>query len=226
MITRADKGTSLVILPIEQYDSKIADFISKNDFQTTTKDPTNSFQSQIRKVLNDSTNLIPPETKWRYTNMNPTAPTMKGLIKLHKPEHPNRPVVNWRGAPAYKLLTLFSHKIKLLAPLPNKFNLENTTDLIKRLNDTSILPQFALASLDITKLYTNVPVAETKKTIAKNLEENQTDPKSLQELLNWYDNIAQQNYFTNKEEILIQKDDLAMGAPTSGFDSRIFSTKP
>jgi hypothetical protein len=39
MITRADKGNSLIIL-------------------TITKNPTNSFQSQIRKVLNDSKNLI------------------------------------------------------------------------------------------------------------------------------------------------------------------------
>jgi hypothetical protein len=109
--------------------------------------------------------------------MNPTAPSIKGLIKLHKPEHSIRPLVNWRGAPAYKLARLFSQKIKLLAPLPNKYNLENTTDLIMRLHDTLILPQFALSSRDITNLYTNVPVAETRKIIATNLEDNQVDPK-------------------------------------------------
>ena len=43
-------------------------------------------------------------------------PSIKGLIKLHKPEHPIRPVVNWRGAPAYKLAQLFTQKFKLLAP--------------------------------------------------------------------------------------------------------------
>ena len=54
MITCADKGNSLVILPTEKYDSKIADFIRMNDFQTTTKDPTKFFQSQIRRVRNYS----------------------------------------------------------------------------------------------------------------------------------------------------------------------------
>jgi hypothetical protein len=63
MITRADKGNSLVILSIEQYDSKLADFIRTNDFQTTKKDPTKSFQTQIRRLLKDGKNLIPPETK-------------------------------------------------------------------------------------------------------------------------------------------------------------------
>jgi hypothetical protein len=50
MVTRADKGNSLVILPIKQYDSKISDFILANKFQTTTQDPTNSLQSQVRKI--------------------------------------------------------------------------------------------------------------------------------------------------------------------------------
>jgi hypothetical protein len=41
-------------------------------------------------------------------------------------------------------------------------------------------------------------------------------------MLNWYDTITQQNYFTNKGEILIQKDGLAMGAPTSGLVAEFF----
>ena len=94
MITRADKGNSLVILPTEQYDSKIADFVRMDDFQTTTKDPAKSFQSQIRRVLNNTKNLIPPETKCKNTNMNPTAPSIEGLIKPHKLEHPIQALVN------------------------------------------------------------------------------------------------------------------------------------
>jgi hypothetical protein len=48
----------------------------------------------------------------------------------------------------------------MMTPLPNTHNLENTRDLIKKLEDTLILPQFALASLDITSLYTNIPVKD------------------------------------------------------------------
>jgi hypothetical protein len=120
------------------------------------------------------------------------------------------------------LLSYVSQKIKLLAPLPDKYKLGNTTDLIMRLHDTPILPQFALASLDITNLYTNVPVAETRKIIATNLEDNQVDPKIRHELLKWYDTITQKNYFSNKGEIFIQKDGLAMGAPTSGLRAEFF----
>jgi hypothetical protein len=77
MIAHTDKGNSLMILPIKQYDSKITDLIQANNFQTTKRDSTKTFQSQGRKVVTDSKTLIPQEIKWKYVNMNPTAPTKK-----------------------------------------------------------------------------------------------------------------------------------------------------
>jgi len=123
-------------------------------------------------VIADSKTLITQEIKWKYVNMNPTAPPIKGLIKMHKPEQPNQLVVNWQGAPAYKLARLFTQ----LTPLPNRHNVDNTRDVIKKLNDTPILPHFTLASLDITNLYTNIPVAETWNTISNTLKENLLRP--------------------------------------------------
>jgi len=141
---------------------------------------------------------------------------------MHKPEHPIWPAVNWRGAPAYKLARLFTQKINQLSLLPNRHNVDNTRDVIKELNDTPTLPNFTLASLDITNLYTNIPVAETRNTISNTLKEKLLDPQTQQELLNWYDIITQQNYFTINDEILIQRNGLAMGAPTSSLISEGF----
>jgi hypothetical protein len=140
IITHTDKGNSLIILPIKQYDSKIQDFIQANNFQTATKDPTKNFQSQIMKAINNSKTLIPRETKWKNINMNPSACTINGLIKMHKPEHPTRPAVNWRSAPAYKMVRLFTQKIRQLAPLPNIYSTGNTRDLTNKLKDTPTLP--------------------------------------------------------------------------------------
>jgi len=156
--------------------------------------------------------------------MNPTAPTIKGLIKMHKPECPIQPKVNQRGAPAYSLARLFTQKIKQLAPLPNRHNIDNTKDVIKKLNDTPLLPHFNLASMDISNLYTNIPVAETSNIIS-NTKEKSTRPQTQQELLNWYDVFTQQNYFTNNDEILIQRNRHAMGTPTCGRLSGFFLQK-
>jgi hypothetical protein len=100
MITRADKGNSIVILPTTQYDSKIQDFLKESNFLKTNTDPTKTFQAQINKRVRNNKTLIPKENRWKYTNLNPSAPTIKGLIKIHKTDQPIRLIVNWRQAPA------------------------------------------------------------------------------------------------------------------------------
>jgi hypothetical protein len=61
--------------------------------------------------------------------------------------------------------------VNQLAPLPHFFNIKNTQDLLKDLENTLILPHYNLASLDVTNLYTNIPVKESK-TIFTNIVTN------------------------------------------------------
>jgi len=49
---------------------------------------------------------------------NPTAPTMRGLVKLHKEDIPIRPIINWRNAPGYKLAKMLAGKLTSYIPLP------------------------------------------------------------------------------------------------------------
>jgi len=169
-VTKADKGNTIMILPTHHYETKLQDFIQNNDFHTKATGPTRIFQTQIRSTIKQSPTLIANDHRWKYINMNPSAPSIKGLIKLHKPEQSIRPVVNWRNAPAYKLSKLFTEKVSQLAPLPHSFNVKNTQDLLKNLVDFPMLPQYNLASLDITNLYSNIPVKETKKIFANILK--------------------------------------------------------
>jgi len=140
MRTRADKGNSIFILSTQQHESKIQDFLHGNDFITTTKDPTNTYQTDNNNTIKQSKTLIPNASKWKYINLKTSAPSIKGLIKLHKLGMPTRPVVNWRNAPTYRFSRLFTQKINNIAPLPNTFNLKNTTDLLQKLQETPMAP--------------------------------------------------------------------------------------
>jgi hypothetical protein len=104
--------------------------------------------------------------------MKPSAPSIKGLIKLHKADQPIRPVVNWRNAPAYRLSRLFTDKTNYMAPLPNYLNLKNSQDLLKKLEATSMLPHYTLNSLEITNLYSIIPVKETRVILANIPQQN------------------------------------------------------
>jgi hypothetical protein len=176
MVARTDKGNPVVILPTQQYHSKIRNFLHGSNFITTIRDPTNSSQAEIKNAIKQSRTLIPRNNRWKYINLNPSASSIKGLIKLHNSGHPIRPVVNWRSAPAYQLSKIFTQKMNNIAPLTNTFNVKNTADLFQKLRDTPMAPQFTLESLDITSLYSNIPVQGTRTVLTDTMKYHQTDP--------------------------------------------------
>jgi hypothetical protein len=45
-------------------------------------DPTDQYK-KIKQLLRTQ-NIIPNEHKWKYSNMNPTAPNLDATIKQHK----------------------------------------------------------------------------------------------------------------------------------------------
>ena len=102
-ITKADKGNTVVIIYQKDYCRKIKDFIENNNLVTANNDPTKTFQKKVRNAMNECQIVVDKEERWKYINMNPAAPTIRGMIKIHKADAPIRTVINWRNAPAYKL---------------------------------------------------------------------------------------------------------------------------
>jgi hypothetical protein len=90
------------------------------------------------------------------------------------------------------------------------------------LRQISIDGNTKLASLDISNMYTNIPISETKNILRHALVNNLVQPNEIQEILNWYNIITQQNYFMFNKTLYTQTDGLAMGAPSSGTISEIF----
>jgi hypothetical protein len=134
MITKADKGNSIIVLYIDDYNNKIDNFISNNNFTRSTLDTTKKLQRDIRSILNGCQDIIPKE-KWRYINLNPTIPTIWGLVKIHKESSPIRPVINWKNGQAYKVTKLLATKLQTYIPLPCTFNVKNTAHLINDLKE-------------------------------------------------------------------------------------------
>jgi hypothetical protein len=100
VISKSDKGNSTVILYRKAYHNKVQDFINSNNFIILSKDSTKLFQSRVKATIKGCQLILPKASKIKLTNMNPVAPSIWGLPKVHKVECPIRPVVNWQGAPA------------------------------------------------------------------------------------------------------------------------------
>jgi len=73
----------------------------------------------------------------------------------------------------------------------------------------------------------NIPLTETIHIFNNIMKYNLLDSNTNQELLIWYNTITKQNYFTNKNNIIIQND-RSMSVPSCGILSETFlqNTQP
>ena len=51
MITRTDKGKTIVIIDTDEYNKKTMDFINNNNFKNLNNNPTDKFQKSIKENL-------------------------------------------------------------------------------------------------------------------------------------------------------------------------------
>ena len=71
-------------------------FIHNNKFTNIAGDLTKNFQKSPRKNINECPHIIRQGEKWKYVNLNPSPPIIRGLIKIHKRDSPIQPIVNWK----------------------------------------------------------------------------------------------------------------------------------
>jgi hypothetical protein len=110
--------------------------------------------------------------------LNPSAPVIRGLPKIHKISLPIRPVVNWKQAPAYKLAKLLSQLLQTHIPLPNTFNVKNSIHLMKDITEIPYHKNIKLLSFDIENMYSNIPTDELNQIIRSMCLEQRLDKKT------------------------------------------------
>ena len=91
-IFKADKGNSIVVMYLADYNIKVQDFINDSNFITLNKDPTKVYQKRIKDTIKNCPSTLSKENnRTTLTNMNPKAPNIRGLPKVHKPGCPIGP---------------------------------------------------------------------------------------------------------------------------------------
>jgi hypothetical protein len=198
------------------------DFIANNNLVLVNNDPAKNFQRKLRNLINECHITICKEEKWKYINLNPLAPTIRGLMKIHKIDSPMRPVVKWQNAPGYKLAEMLAKNLQLYLPLPYAFNVKNLVQLIDNLLNIPFDPNLQFVSFDIINMYSNVPtddLVNINETLCKN---HGINDKLKYELINISNTIMKQNYFQFLNTFYLQEKGLAMLSPTSSIFSKIY----
>jgi hypothetical protein len=151
-----------------------------------------------------------------------TAPTMTGLIKLHKENTPVRPVINWRKAPGYKLAKKMAKILTSYIPLPFAYNVKNTIQLMNELMDIPYDPNTKFASFDISNMYSNIPTDYLIVTLKKLCKVYNLDNTTTRVIIRVTQTLTEQNYFRFRDKFYVQNEGLAVGASTSSILSEVY----
>jgi hypothetical protein len=104
----------------------------------------------------------------------------------------------------------------------NVFNVRNSTHLITDLKEIPIDSDLRFASFDIADMYSNIPTKDLINIIEQSRDQHELQHNIRTEILNLSNTLIQQNYFQYQDLTYIQKEGLAMGAPSSSLLSEIY----
>jgi len=221
LITKANKSSSLIIVYQNDYEQKVPDFIAKSGAEIVNNNIMTKFQKDLRSTINSCESLIDTDKKGRLINLNPETPPLRGLIKIHKEGTPIRPVLNFKNAPSYKLARMLTDILKTHIPLPNVYNVQNSTKLMNDISQIPFTPELKLASLDISNMYTNIPTKDLISIINSLCKNHNIEDRVTREIIS-KTNLIMQNHYIFQDKTYVQNNGLAMGAPTSSILSEIY----
>jgi len=94
----------------------------------------------------------------------PQPPKLFGLLKLHKPGIPMRPIVSFYGSPTYQLSKYLT---AILQSLTNKSRrkLQSTENFIDAIGTIQILDDYKLVYFDAKSLFTSIPLQVAFNTV-------------------------------------------------------------
>lgn len=217
---KADKGNSLVILNNNDYNTKIMDFLKESQAMQLKSDPTKRFQTNVKNCIKSCKNILKDQNKLAI--MNPKAPNLYGLPKLHKTGIPIRPVVSYTNAPAYRLCRAFNFLFVENTNFISKFSIKNSLDLIDKVINVNVPCKCKLVSFDVISLFTSIPILKLKQIVYEFINIKIKDNEVKSELKLLFDTCLDQNYFKYGNNFFKFNNGLPMGSPLSPLLAEIY----
>ncbi|KAL4706168.1 hypothetical protein ACJJTC_015036 [Scirpophaga incertulas] len=181
IITRADKGNTVVVTKREDYIAKVDQFLCGSLFMPLKKDPTKKFNEAVKGTLQSAYSIFTKDT-FKLKIMNPQAPKLQAYYKLHKPNVPIRPVVTYRDAPAYKLAAETNNIFKKLTGFQPAHTIKNSLELLQKIQYLQVPEGAILVSFDVVNLFPNIPLSRCKAVIKDILFESVVEPQNIIDL--------------------------------------------
>lgn len=222
VFTKADKGNTVIAITKNDYIQKTVDFLDPNKYSILRNDPTKCFQKIIKTLIHNCKSLFIEKDSYKLTLMNPQAPKLYSLVKLHKTGNPIRPVVSFFSAPSYKLSKKLIDIILNHTNFSASFSIKNSYELVNKIKNINLPQNSKFISFDVTNLFPSIPIVDTIKLVNKLLIKNNVNFIKKQEILDILTECLKQNYFEFNGQFYTSNVGLIMGNPLSPLLAEIF----
>jgi len=169
LITKADKGNTIVALNKIDYILKVEQMLSDtNTYLVVKKDPTKKLTDDLHTLLSrwKNKNYIDVKTYRSLMTSDGILPRAYGLPKIHKQNCPFRIIVSSINSPLYMIAQFLHNILKKSLVNPDSY-ITNSHELVNKLKGFQLDSDYNLGSLDVVSLFTNVPTDEAYNSINK-----------------------------------------------------------
>ena len=161
LLMNADKGNVTVLIPREVYERLSDDIISDTQsIQPLIRDPTSTIQQKANKIITSLKNKgrIDGVTAKKLMIYNSYFPRYYGLPKIHKPVLSLRPIISSIQAPNSKIAQWLTDILTQAYNKDNRYFVKDSFEFASFINGLTLPEGYVLVSLDVTSLFTNIPI--------------------------------------------------------------------
>ena len=172
VVHRTDKTAAFVLINEDEYLGKL-DFILQDQqkFQRLNRNPIDDIKREANNII-EGINAVRGATHLSKICGDFDVGYLYGNVKTHKNGNPLRPIISQCPTLTYQLAKNFN---RLLTPyIPDLYRLKSSTDFLRSLANAHA--QVVLASLDVERFFTNIPVDETVQLLLDRIYRDEDTP--------------------------------------------------
>ena len=173
IISKADKGGAVVIQDVDDYVTEANRQLNDTEYyklidQDLTPEHTTTANEAVDQLATEE--LISKKTAKALRTQEPKTPKFYMLPKVHKKNHPGRPIIAAVNSPTTNLARYVDHHLQPLAANLPSF-IKDTGDFLRKIDKTKkVRPNSILVTMDVSSLYTSIPHKEGLNAVAHALE--------------------------------------------------------